>query len=244
MTNTEFSDQFDTLVSSYRRFRKFDDQELLDTIEFDEYEKSVFLTQAQEELVINFYNGKNPYGDSFESTEELRRYLDCLVKTKLYESADKYSEDPVSKISDTSVFFKLPNDIAFITYEQVKFKDDLLGCYDGSVANVYPITQDEYNKVRRNPFRGATKYKVLRIDTGDSIVELISKYNIDRYLIKYIAKPSPIILEDLPNGLTIKGENKEKSCILNDILHETILKRAVQLALMSKSISGKSKGES
>ena len=41
----------------------------------NEYEKSLYLTKAQEEYVLSLYNGKNPYGDSFEKTEELRRYL-------------------------------------------------------------------------------------------------------------------------------------------------------------------------
>lgn len=244
MTNQEFSNEFDTLVNSYRRFKDFDDREILDSIEFNEYEKSVFLTQAQEEVVINLYNGKNPYGDSFESTEELRRYLEGLVKTKKYnESEKKDSITDIDKISNTSVFYTLPTDIAFITYEQVVFKDDTLGCYNGSIADVYPITQDEYNRVRRNPFRGPTKYRVLRIDTGDNNVELISKYTIDTYLIKYLSKPSPIILEDLPNNLKIEGEFKETPCKLNGVLHYTILRRAVQMALTSKSINAKDDGK-
>jgi hypothetical protein len=37
-------------------------------LNFDEYEKSVFLTKAQEELVIHYYTGKAT-GDSFEDTE-------------------------------------------------------------------------------------------------------------------------------------------------------------------------------
>ena len=71
---------FDTLVSSYRRFKDFDNKEILDSIEFNEYEKSYFLTKAQDELVIALYNGRNVSGESFESTEELRRYLSNLVK--------------------------------------------------------------------------------------------------------------------------------------------------------------------
>jgi hypothetical protein len=46
MTIEEFSENFDTLVSSYRRFKAFDGKEILDSIEFNEYEKSVFLTKA------------------------------------------------------------------------------------------------------------------------------------------------------------------------------------------------------
>lgn len=262
MTNSEFSNQFDLLVSSYRRFKDFDNQELLDSVEFDEFEKSLYLTQAQEEVVINLYNGKNPYGDSFESTEELRRYLDQLVKTKLYIQGEENIEEwkfgdafpiafedvkplinTIEKVSKNSIFFKLPEDIAFITFEQVTFADDTLGCYNGETADVYPVTQDEYNRIARNPYRGPTRYRVLRMDTGDSNVELISKYKIGRYLIKYLQKPTPIILVDLPNGLEIRRVSEETPCKLNDILHETILKRAVQMALTSKQANLKDKGE-
>ena len=45
-----------------------------------EYEKSVFLTQAMEAVILDLYKGTG--GDSFESTEELTRYLNTLVKTK------------------------------------------------------------------------------------------------------------------------------------------------------------------
>lgn len=241
MTNSELSNSFDTLLNSNSVRSTFGIQNLPETIVLDEYEKSVFLTKAQEELVINLYNGKNPYGDSFESTEELRRYLDELVKTKKYTAED--FEDVEIKVSETSVFFKLPSNIAFITFEQVKFNDENLGCYNGQLADVYPVTQDEYNRIRRNPFRGATKYRVLRMDTGDANVELISKYQIGYYIIKYLSIPTPIVLEDLEN-LEIRGVSQETPCKLNSILHNAILNRAVQLALISRQTNLKGKGES
>lgn len=234
MTLEEFSNGFDQLVNSYKRFKDFDKQELLDSIEFDEYEKSFFLTKAQEELVVNFYNGKNPYGDSFESTEELRRYLDNLVVTKVYSASEQVSG---TGVSTSSVFYKLPEKLAFITMEQITYGDESLGCYNGSSANVYPITQDEYSRVKNNPFRGPTKYKALRLDAGEGIVELVSKYKIKSYLVRYLAKPEPIILEDLPNDLTIDGVSSQTECKLNEILHNTILERAVQIGLQSKGVS-------
>ena len=237
MNLREFSDGFDTLVSSYKRFKDFDNKELLDSIEFNEYEKSVFLTKAEEELVINCYNGKNVYGDSFESTEEMRRYLDSLVETSTYTMED--SVEGIG-VSDKSVFFRLPNNLAFITLEQVTYNDETLGCYNGARANVYPVTHDEYATVKDNPFRGPTKYKVLRLDYGDNIVELIPKYTISNYLIKYLSKPCPIILEDLPDAVSINGESKATECKLNSILHNTILERAVVLALATKSSGSKS----
>lgn len=234
MTIQEFSNTFDTLLNSYNTQAQFGEQTSNREIVLDEYEKSIYLTKAQEEVVINLYNGKNPYGDSFESTEEMRRYLESLVKTKVYSTTEQVSG---TGVSDNSVFYKLPNDIAFITMEQVTYNDESLGCYNGSTATVYPVTQDEYSRIKNNPFRGPTKYKVVRLDSGENAVELVSKYKIEKYLLRYLSKPKPIILEALPNGLTIEGVSEKTECTLHPILHDTILERAVQIALQAKGIS-------
>ena len=230
----EWSDAFDTVVDSYRRFKDFDKREMLDSIEFTEYEKSVYLTLAQSEIAIGLYSGKHIYGEPFEDTEEMRRYLDSLVKTA--EPSKSNSGNPVA-VSSTSVFYTLPSDIAFIVYERAALTDSELGCYDGTYTNVLPITHDEYNRIRRSPFRGANKYKVLRLDAGSGKVELISKYTVTGYVIRYLAKPAPIILETLEDGLSIEGETTAQKCLLNEMLHRPILNRAVQLALASKGIN-------
>lgn len=234
MTIPEFSNTFDTLLNSYGTQAQFGEQVSKRQIVLDEYEKSLCLTKAQEEVVVNFYNGKNPYGDSFESTEEMRRYLESLVKTKVYSTEEQVSG---TGVSDNSVFYKLPPDVAFITMEQITYEDEALGCYSGSTATVYPVTQDEYSRIKNNPFRGPTRYKAIRLDTGNNTVELVSKYKIGEYLLKYLSKPEPIILEDLPNNLTIEGRWEHSECKLNSILHDTILERAVQIALQAKGIS-------
>lgn len=231
MNVKEFSDGFDTLVSSYMRFKNFDKKEELDSIEFDEYEKSLFLTNAQEEIVVNLYNGKNIYGEGFELTEELRRYLEPLVKSKRYtepESGDGVTEN--------SKFFTLPSDLAYIIMEQLKLSDESLGCMDGSVVNVLPTTHDEYMRIRNNPFRGSTERRALRLDSGNNKVEIVSKYAFSSYYIRYISKPNPIVLEDLPSGVTINGCDKESGCLLPELLHRLILQRAVQMALATKGV--------
>lgn len=234
MTRQEFSDSFTTLLNSYSKQAEFGEQFSKREIVLDEYEKSVLLTHAQEELVMSYYDGKNIYGDSFEATEELRRQLDSLVKTKVYTTQDMVEG---TGVSNNSVFFQLPSDLAFITMEQLTYDDESLGCYNGSRVNVQPTKQDEYNKIKNNPFRGVTKYKALRLDAGNGVVEIISKYNIDKYLIRYISRPEPIVLEDLPNGLTIEGISVATECKLNPVLHKTILERAVLMALRAKGIN-------
>jgi hypothetical protein len=233
MTLQEFSNQFDTMLNSYAHKIGFGDQVSMADVALDEYEKSVWLTKAQEELVISCYNGKNAFGDSFESTEELRRYLSNLVTEDSIDPITSSIGTPLG-MDSKSKFFTLPDDLWFITYEDVTTSDG--GCGNGGKMDVYPVTQDEYLKIKRNPFRGANNRRALRLDLADGVVEVVCKYNVTNYYIRYIRKPSPIILEDLPDNLTIEGSNCSTPCELHEALHQRILERAVRLALQSKGI--------
>ena len=220
MTNEEFSNEFDVLLISYITINQ-------DSFKLDEYEKSVLLTESQEAVIKELYNGKLA-GEGFEETEEIRRGLDSLVNT-LELTSENISKP---KMSDKSQFFQLPSDIWFITYESALLSDESLGCKNNTRVIVIPIRQDEYHSVESNPFRGPSDKRVLRIDTGSSIVELISKYNIKSYFVKYLSKPKPIILQDISNeNLTINGEKLKMGCKLNESLHRTILEGAVALAI-------------
>lgn len=225
MTIEEFSNEFDVLFNSYAISNPYGIGQNI--TQLDEYEKSVLLTKAQEDIVRDLYNGKLT-GDGFESTEEQRRNLDYLVKTLELNPID--TDKP--KMSENSKFFQLGSDVWFITYESAMLSDDNLKCKNNIRVDVVPIRQDEYNIVKDNPFRGASKNRVLRIDTGSSIVELISRYNIQSYFIKYLSKPKPIILEDITDdNLSINNEKEKMGCELNTALHRTILERAVALAI-------------
>ena len=121
MTIEEFSNEFDVLLNSYAANNPFGIGQGL--TQLDEYEKSILLTEAQESIVRDLYNGKLT-GDGFESTEEQRRNLDSLVNT--LELTSKDISKP--KMSDNSEFFQLPSDVWFITYESVLLFDESLGC--------------------------------------------------------------------------------------------------------------------
>ena len=61
-----------------------------------------------------------------------------------------------------------------------------------------------------------------------------------KYKIRYISKPTPIILIDLPNDLSINGLSTKSECTLNPVVHRAILDRAVELAVISKTqLTGK-----
>ena len=180
MTIEEFSNEFDTLLNSYATINQFGKVENPATIELDEYEKSVFLTKAQEETVIDLYSGKNPLGDSFEKTEEVRRYLSDLIKT--YTTTDK--KVGYVGLSKTSIFFELPEDLWFITYESAGLEDSRLGCMDGEEISVIPITQDDYFRIAKNPFRGTNKRRALRVVHCNRMVEIVTEYYIARYPVR------------------------------------------------------------
>lgn len=239
ITPEELSGRFDVLLNSYSQKANTGDVSSVVDINLNEYEKSIFLTKAQEEVVVNLYNGKNIYGDSFESTEEIRRYLDALVVTKTYNNSEAIDAlEPTSDLENTKVF-PLPENIAFITLEKVTYSGEEGKCsLDGYSAKVYPITHDTYNTIKDNPFRGPTKYKALRLDYGENKVEIISKFPIKEYYIKYLKRPNPIILVDLTNeNLQIDGKSEVQDLTLNPLLYETILQRAVALAAASRSKS-------
>lgn len=231
MTVEEFSNSFDTLLNSYALTPNFGEETSKQTIALDEYEKSVFLTKAQEEIVLGLYNGKNPYGDIFEGTEELRRYLSDLTAEKFLKPITNSSGTPLG-LESKSKFFTLPEDLWFITMESVVVDNGK--CGTETIMKVYPVKQDEYQVIRDNPFRGANDRRALRLDLSEGNVEIICKYLVSVYYIRYIKKVSPIILIDLSDGLSIEGQSKAKDCILHEALHQKILDRAVQLALQSK----------
>ena len=231
MTIDEFSNSFDTLLNSYALISNFGEETSKQTITLDEYEKSVLLTKAQEEIVLSLYNGKNPYGEAFEGTEELRRYLSNLITEKSLKPITNTSGTPLG-LESKSKFFTLPEDLWFITLESVVI--DNSKCDAETIMKVYPVKQDEYQAIRDNPFRGANDRRALRLDLSEGNVEIICKYMIAIYYIRYIKKVPPIILEDLPNDLTIEGKSEASNCILHEALHQKILDKAVQLALQSR----------
>lgn len=230
MTNLEFIHEFDVMLNAHQQ--EFDGEmpELL----LDEYEKSVLITQAQDEFVIAAYNGKNQYGYMFEADEESRRYLDTLIKTAIISPAtDVYD---TAALTEDSQAFETPDDLLFITYESVKVSSDDK-CMNGKVLEVVPIKQDELHNVYNNPFRGPNKRRALRLDNTDPIIEIVCKYPIEEYRVRYVSRPEPVILINLDGGLTIHGQWEENPCKLEPATHRLILQRAVSLALQSKALN-------
>ena len=221
MTCEEFSLEFDLLYNNIMSNK---------APGLSEYEKSLFLTQAQESIVLDIYSGK--YGDSFERTEETTSYLNQLLKQRTYDSGE-FTEG--NKLDTRSIFVTLPEDIWFKTGEIATIIDDSYKCHlDGlREVMVFPVTQDTLVRTKRSPFRGPNERRILRLDSGKNQVELISNYEIHSYTVRYLSRPEPIILKELPQGLTIGGKSSPQTCLLNTAIHKAILSKAVLIAKSS-----------
>ena len=222
MNVQEFSNSFDTLLQPYIAKESFSEQ---NNLAFDEYEKSIFLTKAQEQIVLELYQ-------ELEQSEEVRKYLSNLIKTDNYVPVGEQDE---SLINDNFKSYKveISNDILFMIYEQCTLSDEN-NCINNKVVSVVPTIHDDLDKVLKNPFKSPNSRKVIRLDF-DNKIELISKYSISNYKVRYLKKPNPIILVALEDNLSINnGDTKVSNGETNPILHERIVQRAVQLAVQSK----------
>lgn len=204
MTLEELSNEFDVIVNSYDNSQ---------SLVFNEYEKSIYLTKAQEYIIKDLYR-------NYEGTEELNSYLKTLIKDKTYPIEDS-----------TNIELDYPDNFLYILKEYANINTT---CKSNNRVDVLPITQDEYNEVVENPFRGS-KSKVLRLE--ENKIKLITDLPIISYTMTYLSNPSPIILVDLPNGLTINNESEKSTTIeTSESIHREILDKAVQLAIQSKTL--------
>lgn len=222
MNVQEFSNTFDTLLQPYITKDVNGNQ---NNLAFDEYEKSIFLTKAQEQIVLELYQ-------ELEQSEEVRKYLSNLIKTDNYIPVGEQDETLINN-NFKSYKVEISNDILFMIYEQCTLSDEN-NCINNKIVSVVPTIHDNLDKVLKNPFKSPNSRKVIRLDF-DNKIELISKYNISNYKVRYLKKPNPIILVALEDNLSINnGDTKVSNGETNPILHERIVQRAVQLAVQSK----------
>ena len=197
------------------------------------YEKSVFLTKGQEEILKNHFNPKgNKYIEGFDDNEKRQADFSAIIVTKALSSGTLPEEEP--QIDERSVLFTAPDNLLFSLNERLLDQDTGVG------YNIKPISYQEYSRLMNKPYAMPLKRQAWRLihttSDGDILYEVISNAPEDNeltYIIRYVRTPKPIILEDLEGdyeGLSINGETEASECELNPSLHREILQRAVELA--------------
>lgn len=225
MTTQEFSNEFDVLYNNIISNQ---------APGLDEYEKSVFLTKAQLEILKNYFNPKgNKYGQGFD--ENAKRQIDfstliTVAKPSLYTPTDDYV-----KFDDRSQLYKMPSDILLVLNETGINTVDKVK----RLISIVPINYEEYARLMSKPWKQPLKNQGWRLFQSagevDFISEVVIKYNstLTDYKIRYVKRPKPIILANLADeysNVSIEGLNTVTECELDPILHPEILQRAVELA--------------
>ena len=240
MDTTEFSTQFDILYNNITSNK---------APGLNEYEKSVFLTTAQEQIVKNHFNAKstgNNTKEGFDENPKRQMEFSTLLTTL---SLTKVNIDKSSLFDQRSIPFYYPDTIFIVLNEQIY--SDLIP------YTVVPISYTEYARLMSKPYKYPPKYQAWKLPTfskgddlhsnygqtitkaKDSVVEIIGVFkNEDNigYKVRFLRRPKPIILtdiHDIDSSLTIQGEHIEMTSELPESLHNEILQRAVELAKIS-----------
>ena len=204
----------------------------------NEWEKSVFLTKAEKEIVKNYFTANssgNVTKEGFDDSAKRQADFSVLMKTATCSQAIV-----TGKIDDRSTGYTFPNDVFIVINESVKVGN--------IIKQVVPLKYDEYLRLMSKPYKRPLKYQVWRLINSGSVsgsvstktVEIIAgpSDSITSYSIRYVRTPKPIIVGNL-DGLTIDGQATMSSvCEIDPILHEDILQRAVELAKVAWTSTG------
>lgn len=104
---------------------------------------------------------------------------------------------------------------------------------------VIPVSYSEYLRLMSKPFKEPLKRQAWRLISNGGVsnkVEIVltssdlAKYTVWNYIIRYVKKPNPIVLDNFDSEYSIEGVHVKTQCELNEAVHDAILQRAVELA--------------
>lgn len=201
------------------------------------YEKSVFLTKGQDEILKNYFNPKskgNTIQDGFDGNA--KRQVDFSMITSVETKSSDF-ENPLFDTRENTKSVGLPSKLMFAINEVVEVTRN-----DKSVIlQVIPIKFDEYSRLMCKPYKRPLKYQAWRLTNNNTSnkadIVIGPSDTLTKYTIRYVRRPNPIIVSDL-DGLSIEGKSTATECELDPILHEEILQRAVELAKVAWTNTG------
>lgn len=224
MTNAEFSNEFDILYNNIMSNQ---------APGLNEYEKSVFLTKAQDEIVKAYFS-PNKAMEGFDGSEKRQIDFSMITKYKKYttsSTSDKINAGGTTTFDSRASYVNLPSDVLMIINETLGVTRD----GKPITLTVVPLNYIEYNRLMSKPFKRPLKHQAWRLLNNNSgnRAELIAGNGdtISSYTIRYVKRPKAIILTSLAGeNVTLDGVSTAQDCELDPILHHEILQRAVELA--------------
>lgn len=201
------------------------------------YEKSVFLTKGQDEILKNYFNPKskgNTTQDGFDGS--VKRQVDFSMLTSV-ETKSSGFENPLFDTRENTKSVDLPSKLMFAINEVVEVTRN----NKPVILQVIPIKFDEYSRLMCKPYKRPLKYQAWRLTNNNTSnkadIVIGPSDTLTKYTIRYVRRPNPIIVSDL-DGLTIENKSTATECELDPTLHEEILQRAVELAKVAWTNTG------
>lgn len=162
MTIVEFSNEFDVLYNNITSNQ---------APGLDEYEKSVFLTQAQEDIVRCYFDPKsNKVQEGFDGSQKRQYDFSSLIKTTELKNVTDIMEyeknntnfNLPSLFDVKSVSFLSPNNL-FLT-----INESIIDTKTNERFLVNPITYNEYFRLKTKPYGMPLKRQAWRLITNDA----------------------------------------------------------------------------
>lgn len=241
MTSKEFSSQFDILYDNITSGK---------APGLNDYEKSVFLTKAQDQLIKNYFT---PLGNKYQEghSDSHKRTIDFSNITK--------SKNAITGIIGTgttyrdTMIYERPTDILIPRGFVLRNASD-------KELQVVSVTEEELTRLFSKPYKQPYKGQAYKLEETTSILEettpileettpnkvyqiIVGRAHINadfKLYVRYVKVPKPIILMDIEafeyemgleeNTLSINGTRTISECELDPATHNEILDRAVNIA--------------
>lgn len=157
MTNLEFSNEFDVLYNNITSNQ---------APGLDEYEKSVFLTNAQDDIIKAYFNPRqNRVQQGFDESQKRQIDFSSLMKTKTLDESLVNS-----KFDSRSITYRMPSDLLLFVNE---------ACQDKNYRYVViPISYQEYDRLMLKPYQYPIKRGVWRLIVNSATPDMTSKVQV------------------------------------------------------------------
>lgn len=243
--NNEFSNEFDVLYNNITSNQ---------APGLDEYEKSVFLTKAQDEIVKAYFNPKtNKVQEGFDGNEKRQIDFSMIMRSKIYAEPEATARTasegdsalPPESPPDVTMspfgesFFDLRENTMSVILEPdiMMFINEYAEVMRNGVPTrltIVPINYTEYSRLMSKPYKRPLKNQAWRLlDNSDSHkkAEIVIGPNdtITKYVVRYVKRPRAIRLITF-DDVTLDGDNTIQCCELDPILFPEIIQRACELA--------------
>lgn len=221
----------------------------------DEYEKSYFFTKAQDELIKRYaFAHTNALHSGIDGSQKRQIDYSTLITTK-----ELQRNTEANSYNGTNYdLYDFPTDALFVlnesVYNQVEAGEE--EDQDGNIKPIYentndirikkerqvtPITFDQYTALRQKPYPFPPRTQVWRLlhSYADKVIsEIISPEPFTKYVIRYVKYPSPIVLENLEEDMSIRGVSEITLPILPEQMWEELIQSAVEIAKQAYNSMG------